>query len=95
MSTTEPAQGSKAAKIMAYEHIRDSHERRARRAIADLRKALDAAERRMDSPDDLDRQLIGSSATNILRSAAAFTEEASAWAALLEVSFFTAPDAES
>jgi hypothetical protein len=96
MSTnSEPAQGSRAAKVMAYDAIRKSHERRARNAIADLREALDKAERRMDSTDLLDRQLVGSSAADVIRSAAAFTEEASAWAALVEVSFFTAPDAKA
>jgi hypothetical protein len=94
MTEQEPAQGSRAAKVMAYDASRNSHERRARDAIADLREALDKAERRMDSTDALDRQLVGSSAADVARTAAAFTEEASAWAALLEVSFFTAPDAE-
>lgn len=80
------------AKTAAYESTLRRHERRIRQAMENLREALDKAERRMASTDELDRQLLSSSGTEVAQQAGAFAEAAAAWSALREVSYLTKAD---
>lgn len=84
---------SHEAKVMAYSAFRDSYAQRAFSAISDLREELDKAERRLTSDEPVDRQLVSSSATSVLRSASSLHEVAFALEALERVSFFVAGDA--
>ena len=69
-----------------YETYRDGHERRARRALEELRYELTVLTRRMDSaPRSLDRQIVADSARKAAEIAATLAVEAGAWAGLLEV----------
>lgn len=82
------------AKVAAYESTSRRYERRARQAIQTLREQLDKAERRINSADELDRQLVSSSGTEIAREASALAESAAAWVALREVAYFTEPETD-
>jgi hypothetical protein len=86
MTTRTPQE----AKIALYETYRDGHERRARRALEELRRELTVLTRRMDSaPGSLDRQIVADSARKAAEIAATLAVETGAWAGLLEAAPLT------